>query len=817
MKESFRVDGMTCDGCRESVEGALCELDFVDKIATNLKTGEISLDLKRSTSAEELDQHLKITGLHYTVVNIGDPITPKSISDEKHGTGIYYCPMKCEGDKTYDKLIDCPVCGMDLVQQAKSIFNVKFQCPNHPEVIQDEPGNCHICNETLIVPEEKNKHLIGLRRKFVIAVVFTLPIFIISMSEMIPENPLYGLFSQKYWNWIQLVLSVPVVFYSCWMFFERAYKSLISRNLNMFTLIGIGAGVAYLFSLIGLIFPEIFPNEFKNEEGYVHLYFEAATVILTLVLLGQLLEARAHSKTNSALKGLIKMAPSVANLVIGEKEKLISINSIRIADILRVKPGEKIPVDGRIVNGNGVIDESMISGEPIPKEKVKGDQVYAGTINKDASFDMRALKLGEETMFGRIVKMVNEASTSRAPIQNVVDKVASYFVPIVVGISIITFIIWALSPIESPLVYGFVNAIAVLIIACPCALGLATPMSVMVGIGQAAKKGILVKNAEVLEKLNLFDTLVIDKTGTLTEGKPVVKRFVNVEGAENENLKLAFSLVKKSEHPLSESVKNHVDSKGMSSESFNEFKSIPGKGISAIVGETLVQLGNKKLFDDFKDFSEIEKSSTTFQDEGLPLSYLSVNNSIVGYFVFEDKIRTGAKETISKLRELGVEVIMLTGDHQGAAKRVSESIGIELYKSECLPEDKIQYIKNLQSKGKVVAMAGDGVNDSPALTQADIGFAMGTGTDIAIESSEITLVDAQLNGILESRILGQKVMKNIRQNLFFAFAYNTLGIPIAAGLLYPFFGILLSPMIAAAAMSFSSVTVIGNALLLRRS
>ena len=734
--------------------------------------------------------------------------------------------MHCEGEKTYDKPSDCPVCGMDLVEQPSiASSSQQYTCPMHPEIIRNEPGSCPICGMDLVPMdlnvEAEDKTYKSLLLKFIIAVVFTAPIFIIAMTEMVPNNPLFNLMGLKYWNWVEFAFSIPVVFYATWMFFERAWRSIVTWNLNMFTLIGIGSGVAWLFSVVAMLFPDIFPAQFKTHHGTVYVYFEAATVILTLVLLGQLLEARAHGRTNSAIKELLKLAPNKATKIVDGKEQVVAINAILKDDLIKVKPGEKIPVDGNIKEGEAIIDESMISGEPIPVEKKAGDGVISGTINGNKSFVMTAEKVGSETLLAKIINMVNTASRSKAPIQKLADKISGYFVPIVVGISIITFIIWAIFGPEPSYVYAFVNAIAVLIIACPCALGLATPMSVMVGVGKGAQSGVLIKNAEALEKMNKVDVVIIDKTGTVTEGKPSVEKVVSVNPgfSEDDILQKIVSINSSSEHPLAQATMRYGQEKKIEIKPVSDFEAVTGKGVIAKLEGRSLALGNEKLMEQVsaKISSDLHEQVNAQQKLGKTVSYLSEGKVAIGFVVISDKIKSSSKEAIRKLQDEGLQVIMFTGDNEDTAKAVSEKLNLDGYKAGMLPEDKLNEIKSLQAKGKKVAMAGDGINDAPALSQADIGIAMGTGTDVAIESASITLVKGDLGGIAQARLLSHKVMKNIRQNLFFALGYNVLGIPIAAGVLYPVFGLLLSPMIAALAMSFSSVSVIANALRLRNA
>ena len=840
MIHTYTVTGMSCDGCRSKVEKTLNAIDGIQTIVT-LDPPMATITMDKHIPTAQLQEALTAAGKYTIEMNNGvdsHVTTEKSIEksccssnkpQEKskvtlpsNAQGKYYCPMHCEGEKVYDKPGDCPVCGMDLVKEATIISSkTMYTCPMHPEVVKEGPGSCPICGMDLVpmkpTDAEENKVYDDLVRKMKIAVFFTVPIFIIAMSDMIPNNPLMKIMDAAKWNWVQLILSLPVVFYACWMFFERAWKSVITWNLNMFTLIGIGSGVAFLFSLVGLFFPTIFPDEFKTHDGTVHLYFEATTVILTLVLLGQLLEARAHSRTSGAIKELLKLAPTEATLVIDGADKVISIHDIKKGDLLRVKPGDKIPVDGKITDGESTIDESMISGEPIPVDKKIEDSVIAGTINGNKSFVMIAEKVGSETLLSQIVQMVNDASRSRAPIQKLADKIAKYFVPIVVLVSLITFFVWAKFGPEPAMVYGFINAIAVLIIACPCALGLATPMSVMVGVGKGAQLGVLIKNAEALENMNKVNVLITDKTGTITEGKPSVEKVFSLQNDENELLQSIASLNQYSEHPLAQAVVNFAKGKEIALIEVKDFEAISGKGVVGTVTNKKVALGNRKLMEQVNVTvsAELENQIIAEQKLGKTVSYISVDGIAVGFVSITDAIKATSVEAIKELIRQGVEVIMLTGDNENTAKAVAQELHLSSYKAGCLPEDKLKEIKRLQGEGKIVAMAGDGINDAPALAQADVGIAMGTGTDVAIESAKITLVKGDLQGIVKAKNLSHAVMRNIKQNLFFAFFYNVLGIPIAAGILYPFFGVLLSPMIAALAMSFSSVSVIANALRLR--
>jgi len=826
MENQYSISGMSCTGCKTSVEDALGNLNEVQKVTANLKTNDVVVESTSLISVNKLQETLLKSGLHYTIGEFEHHHEHKEHvhhQPPEQGNGVFYCPMHCEGEKTYDKAGDCPVCGMDLIEQPKLVQTSQYTCPMHPEVVKGDPGSCPICGMDLVplapTDNQEDKTYRHLLSKMKIAVLFTIPIFIVAMGDLIPGNPLGKLLTQQNWNWVQMGLSLPVVFYACWMFFERAWKSVITWNLNMFTLIGIGAGVAWIFSVIAMLFPEVFPDDFKTESGTVFVYFEATTVILTLVLLGQLLEAKAHSQTSGAIKELLKLAPTEATLVTPKSDdKVISINDIKKGDWLRVKPGDKIPVDGKIVEGQGSIDESMITGEPIPVDKNTGDQVSSGTINGTKSFVLEAEKVGAETLLSQIIQMVNNASRSRAPIQKLADKISKYFVPVVIFVALITFGVWYFFGPEPAVVYAFVNAIAVLIIACPCALGLATPMSVMVGVGKGAQNGVLIKNAEALENLNKVNVLITDKTGTITEGKPSVEKVVDFLGNE-EKLLLGYlsSLNQYSEHPLAEAIVTYGKEQNVASKSINDFESISGMGVTGTLDDKRIAIGNRKLMELVKSkvSTHSEEAVVAEQKQGKTVSYISVDEVVVGYVSISDAIKKTSKKAITLLQEKGVAVIMLTGDNDNTAKAVAKELNLSSYKAECLPEDKLNVIKELQAEGKVVAMAGDGINDAPALAQADIGIAMGTGTDVAIESSEVTLVKGDLLGILNAKKLSHEVMKNINQNLFFAFGYNVLGIPIAAGVLFPIFGLLLSPMIAAAAMSFSSVSVIVNSLRLK--
>lgn len=817
---------MSCNSCRMKIEQALGQINGVEQVTVTLDPAIATITMGQYIPVEILQDALSVIG-KYTITTNGDQDYCSGHTDMAKVNSLqgrkYHCSMHCEGDKMYETPGNCPVCGMNLeAVPTASPSDILYTCPMHPEIVKKKSGLCPICGMELVTmahEEVEDKTYKDLLKKFKIAMIFTIPIFILAMVGMFHDNPISMIISQQVSDWLQFALSLPVVFYAAWMFFQRAWISIKTLKLNMFTLIGVGATAAFIFSVIGLLFPSIFPAQFKGHSGEVYLYFEAVTVILTLVLLGQLLEAKAHGKTNAAIMELLKLAPTDAILVADGVERTIDIREIKQGDILRVKPGEKIPVDGQINDGSSTIDESMITGEPIPADKTEGDKVSSGTINGTKSFTMVAEKVGDETLLAHIIAMVESASRSRAPIQKMADRVSSWFVPIVIIISVLTFVVWVVWGSSLGYVFAFSNALAVLIIACPCALGLATPMSVMVGIGKGAQNGVLIKNAEALEKMDKVNVLITDKTGTITEGKPTVENIYPLNGFSNADVLMYCGTInQKSEHPLARAVVQYVKSAGMSTSVIDDFEAIVGLGVVGNIAGKAIALGNRKL---------MEQSSVTISPEvlsmvgreqirGKTVSYLSVAGRIAGYVVISDAIKPSSRIAIQALLADGIEVIMLTGDNEQTARNVATELGLTSYKAECLPQDKLTEIKRLQALRKIVAMAGDGINDAPALTGADIGIAMGTGTDIAIESALITLVKGDLTGIVRAKELSHNTMRNIRQNLFFAFVYNIVGITVATGLFYPFFGWLLSPMIAAAAMSFSSVSVIANALRLRR-
>ena len=791
MTHTYYVKGMSCSGCEMTVKKSLEAVEGVSQAVANAKEKTVVVEMTQHIPFETLKAALE--GTHYALVTSLEEATPapKPQTPTQKGTGVYYCPMRCEGDKTYDHPGHCPVCGMDLVEQ--------------------------VSTESLKEGGQEQQKRQELRRQFWGALAFTLPIFIIAMGGMWHDNPMYKLMPISYWNWLQFALSLPVVFYYCWTYFVRAWVSIKTLRFNMFTLIGIGAAAAWLFSVVALCIPDSLPEQFK-EHGSVPLYFEATTVILTLVVLGQLLEANAHGRTQEAVRMLLQLAPNTAIKLVGDKEVEVSVEEVTKGDHLRVRPGAKIPVDGRIIEGEAIIDESMITGEPLPVEKQVGAAISAGTINGAHTFVMQAEKVGKDTLLSQIVTMVQQATSSRAPIQKLADRIAAYFVPMVVAVSVLTFILWVVFAKEHAYEYALVNAIAVLIIACPCALGLATPVSVMVGVTKGARQGILIKNAEALERMKQVDTLIIDKTGTLTEGKPSVSKLIPfADYSEQALLPILYGINKDSEHPLAKATNTYAAQQGVTPLAMTGFKALAGRGVTASYDGKNYYFGNDRLMQEVgATLTEAQRSQVSeVQHKGQTLSFLAIEKEVIAAVAITDKVKDTAAEAIKALQAQGITVVMLTGDNPTTAQAVAEQIGLTHYKAGMLPQDKQQEVQRLQAEGKVVAMAGDGINDAPALAQAHVGIAMGTGTDIAIESGQITLVKGDLGGIVKARVLSEAVVKNIRENLFFALIYNTVGIPIAAGVLYPFFGILLSPMLGALAMSFSSVSVITNALRLK--
>ncbi|HET9307059.1 MAG TPA: heavy metal translocating P-type ATPase [Candidatus Sulfotelmatobacter sp.] len=750
---------------------------------------------------------------------VQEPVLNSSKGPKSEVRGqAYVCPMCPEVRES--KPGACPSCGMALESEVPlAATRAEYTCPMHPEIVRSEPGSCPICGmalepRTVTAAAERNPELHDMTRRFLISVMLTAPLLAIAMGSMIWPHEFMQILEGPRIPWLEFILATPVVVWCGLPFFQRFWTSLVNRSPNMFTLIGLGTGVAYIYSVVATIAPQIFPASLRRMGGYPDVYFEAAAAITALVLLGQVMELRARSRTSAAIRALLDLSPKTAHLLaLDDTEQDIPLEQVKPGDRLRVRPGEKIPVDGVVLEGRSSIDESMVTGESIPVEKEPNSKVIGATINATGSFIMRAERVGSETLLARIVQMVGQAQRSRAPIQRLADRVAAWFVPAVVAVAAITFIAWFFFGPQPRLANALVNAVAVLIIACPCALGLATPMAIMVGTGRGAHAGVLIKNAEALEILEKIDTLVVDKTGTLTEGKP---RVVSMSGAlaqERELLRLAASLERASEHPLGNAIVEAAAKQQLKLSQPQEFKSVTGKGILGIVDGRKVAVGNPALMVEVGALQQ-PIVSTLGQPGGTTLC-VAVDGKYVGNFEVADQAKPSTPAALRDLKSAGVRVVMLTGDSKLVGAAVARQLGIDEFEAEVLPERKSEVIRELQQKGRVVAMAGDGINDAPALAQADVGIAMGTGTDVAMESGGITLVKGDLTGILRARKLSQSTMRNIRQNLFFAFIYNAIGVPIAAGILYPFFGILLSPIFAAAAMSFSSVSVITNALRLR--
>ena len=738
----------------------------------------------------------------------------------------YVCPMDPEVVEAEPG--PCRKCGMALEpdQPAALIRKTEWTCPMHPEVVQDGPGTCPICGmalepRTVTADEEENPELVDMRRRFWVSAVFTLPLVVLVMGRHLPGmDPVARLMATPWGPWIELALATPVVLWGGWPFFQRAWWSVKNRSLNMFTLIGLGTGVAYLYSVIATLFPFLFPPAFRGAHGQVGVYYEAAAVIVTLVLLGQVLELRARSQTGAAIRALLGLTPDTARRIEDSgQEQDVPLEQIAVGDRLRIRPGEKVPVDGRVEKGTSNLDESMVTGEPIPVEKTEGDALVAGTVNGKGSLVMVAEKIGSETLLARIVQMVADAQRSRAPIQRLADVVAGWFVPAVVLVAIIAFAVWMAVGPEPAFVYALISAVSVLIIACPCALGLATPISIMVASGRGASSGVLFRNAEAIETFRSVDTLVVDKTGTLTLGKPKLSSVLGLgDHDQNEMLALAAALERASEHPLAAAIVEGAESRGVTITEPESFESVTGMGVIGRVSGRRVVLGNTKLFaKESIDVSSLEPKADSLRADGQTVIMVAIDGEPAGILSVKDPIKETTPEAIRRLHEEGLEIVMLTGDNSTTAEAVAKKLGIDRFEADVMPDEKRAVIERLQKEGRKVAMAGDGINDAPALAQAEVGIAMGTGTDVAMESAGVTLIKGDLRAILRARRLSEETMKNIKQNLFFAFVYNALGVPIAAGVLYPVFGLLLSPMIAAAAMSFSSVSVIGNALRLRKA
>jgi Cu+-exporting ATPase len=758
----------------------------------------------------------------YLAAHAGAGTHPRAAPGEgSEKRGVYICPM--DPEVRADRPGACPKCGMALEPEIpQAAGRTEWVCPMHPEIIRDAPGSCPICGMALeprTVPlEEENPELVDMRRRFWVSALLAVPVVLIAMRQLIPGDPLSRIAPPALLGWLEMLLATPIVLWGGWPFLVRGWQSIVTWNLNMFTLIGLGVAVAYVYSVIAHLFPDLFPASFRNEAGEVGVYFEAAAVITVLVLLGQVLELKARSRTSAAIKELLGLAPRTARRIKEDgSEEDVPLDQVQPGDRLRVRPGEKIPVDGVVVEGRSTVDESMITGEPIPVEKGPGDRLIGATVNGAGSLVMRAERVGQDTLLAQIVRMVSEAQRSRAPVQKLADRVAAVFVPAVVIVATVTFAVWGIAGPDPKMAHALVNAVAVLIIACPCALGLATPMSIMVAMGKGATMGVLFKNAEAIELLRKVDTLVLDKTGTLTVGKPHLVSAVSLASMETDEwLRLAASLERASEHPLAAAIVTGAQERGLELLPAGDFESLTGRGVKGTVAGRRVALGNARLMEELGiDLSSVSERAEALRREGETVMFVAVDGALVGLLGVVDPIKETTPEAIRQLQAEGVEIVMLTGDNRSTAEAVARKLGIDQVVAEVSPDQKAQVVKRLQGEGRVVAMAGDGINDAPALAQADVGIAMGTGTDVAMESGGVTLVKGDLRGIVRARRLSRATMRNIKQNLFWAFAYNTAGVPIAAGVLYPFFGLLLSPIIAAAAMSFSSVSVVANALRLR--
>ncbi len=792
------------------------------------------LEKFRSRPDDYLAPRPAAAGLQSINIAPANPVNPVKTAATEHrrGTsdlpatataGAYVCPMCPEVRSS--KSDACPRCGMALEPEMPvAATRVEYTCPMHPEIVRPAPGNCPICGmaletRTVTAQEEENPELREMTRRFWISLALTAPLLLIAMADMLPGMAVRHLLNRAGVNvaWIEMILATPVVLWGGWPFFQRGWTSVVNRATNMFTLIAIGTGVAYVYSLVAIIFPQIFPASFREMGGTPPVYFEAAAAITTLVLLGQVLELRARSRTGAAIRALLDLTPKMARIVRHGNEQDIPLEEVVRGDQLRVRPGEKIPVDGVVIEGSSGVDESMITGESIPVSKGPGSPVIGATVNGTGALMMRAERVGGETLLAQIVRMVSQAQRSRAPIQRVADRVAAWFVPAVITIAILTFAAWSFFGPEPRLAHGLVNAVAVLIIACPCALGLATPIAIMVGTGRGAQAGVLIKNAEALEILEKVDTLIVDKTGTLTDGKPrVVSIVAGPPGNENELLRLVGSLEQGSEHPLGAAVLEAAKGRGLAISRESDFQSHTGRGVSGRVDGKNILIGSDRLLAE-SGISTVALASKAdeLRRQGQTVILVAVDGQAAGLIGIADSIKASAPAALRELKQQSLQLVMLTGDSRATAEAVAKTLGIEEFEAEVLPAQKAEAVQRLQKQGRTVAMAGDGINDAPALAQADVGIAMGTGTDIAMESGGITLVKGDLVGIVRARKLSQATMRNIRQNLFFAFLYNSLGVPIAAGVLYPFFGLLLSPILAAAAMSLSSVSVITNSLRLR--
>jgi P-type Cu+ transporter len=845
METRFTAPDITCEGCAGTIKEALGAIPGVSSVSVDVATKVVTIDHGEKVPREAIDAALKGVGYPAAddsahrpndggmstprVARVRDPVCGMEIDaasaagrSEFAETTYSFCSASCKQKFDGDP-------GGYLSGGAKSPpayhepgSGVLYTCPMHPEIVRDGPGSCPICGMALepmtATGDEENPELEDMSRRFWTCLALSAPLLLMTMSEMIPGRPLAHLISDRAVGWVQLALATPVVLWGGLPFFVRGWASLVHRSLNMFTLIAIGTGAAYLYSVVALLLPGIFPATFREHGGQIPVYFEAAAVITTLVLLGQVLELRARSWTSSAIKALLGLAPKMARrLVENGREEDVSLEVVQPGDRLRVRPGEKVPVDGEVVEGRSSVNESMVTGEPIPVEKEPGGKLIGGTVNGTGSLVMRAERVGSETMLAQIVRMVGEAQRTRAPIQRLADLVSAYFVPAVLLVAVFTFVAWGIFGPEPRMAHALVNAVAVLIIACPCALGLATPMSIMVGTGRGAMAGVLIKNAEALEVLEKVDTVIVDKTGTLTEGKPRVVTSAAAPGQdESELVYLAASLERGSEHPLAAAIARAAEERGLKPSEAQAFESLTGRGVRGTIDGRAVAIGSLKLLEELGVVADdLPSRAEALRADGQTVVFVAVDGRAAGLLGIADPIKESTAEAVKALHDEGLRLVMVTGDSRTTAEAVARKLGIDEVRAEVLPEGKGEVVKRLQSEGHVVAMAGDGINDAPALAQAQVGIAMGTGTDVAMESAGVTLIKGDLRGIVRARKLSGATMRNIRQNLAFAFLYNMLGVPIAAGVLYPFFGILLSPMIASAAMTLSSVSVIANALRLR--
>ncbi len=810
----YPIQGISCSGCSQKITESLMAMDGIDQVVVNAATQEVSVVGEAVDNLEMLNAMLASKG-PYKLLDKKSALS-KAKYDPKQG-GDYYCPMRCEGDKTYGAFGFCPVCGMDLVLAETVHSSLKYRCEDHPSREMDQAGPCPECGKTT-QPFVKDTNFedpvyAGLVKKMRRVLWLVLPLFVITMQEMFTGRSMSQMIPAVPWLWIQLLLCTPVFLYIGIDFFKRGWASIQNKSPNMWTLITIGTCITFAYSLFAVTMQRFIPPEFLNSNGSPHVYFEAVSVILTLVLLGQIMEARAHNKTNDAVKSLMLLVPAIVTIVKNGQEHVVSVHDVTKGDVVRIKPGDSLPVDGKLLFGGSYVDESMLTGESEQVRKKFNDPLFAGTINGTGSFDMEAQKVGSETYWAKVIEMVRTAGMSRAPVQNQVDKIAFYFVPVVVVCALLTFVLWTIFGGEKGSLYGLISSIGVLIIACPCALGLATPMSVMVGTGKGAQEGILIKNASVLEKMKEVDVLLVDKTGTLTKGQPEIAA---IYGDELSTLQLSGSVNAKSGHPLAFAMLTECKKRKIKLLPVDHFESQVGLGVSGSIDGTMVNIGNVLVLGEKVLNADQQKWVEAWEEKAATVVFVVNETSVIGMMAVKDTIRPEANMVVQELQRANIKIEMLTGDNEGTAKSVARETNIKNYKSKCLPTDKYARIQALKEEGLVVAMLGDGINDAPALAAADIGIAMGGGTGVAIGSADVVLMHGKLDALLKLRALSNAMSRNIKQNLFFAFAYNVLGIPIAAGILFPFFGLLLSPMLAAAAMSFSSVSVISNALRLRQ-